>query len=51
MADRELPVVNTRGDMLFNSWSGIFSGQGGYFSQAPRIYSFSGKNVNNDPLW
>jgi hypothetical protein len=50
-ADRELPVVNTRGDVLFNSWNGIFNGQGGFFSQAPRIYSFSGKNVNNDPLW
>lgn len=51
VADRELPVVNTRGDVLFNSWKGIFNGQGGFFSQAPRIYSFSGKNVLTDPLW
>ncbi|KAH8307385.1 hypothetical protein KR044_011009, partial [Drosophila immigrans] len=50
-ADRDLPVVNTRGDVLFNSWKGIFNGQGGFFSQAPRIYSFSGKNVLTDPLW
>ncbi|XP_017842790.1 collagen alpha-1(XVIII) chain isoform X5 [Drosophila busckii] len=50
-ADRELPVVNTRGDVLFNSWKSIFNGQGGFFSQAPRIYSFSGKNVLTDPLW
>ncbi|KAH8322904.1 hypothetical protein KR059_010319 [Drosophila kikkawai] len=50
-ADRDLPVVNTRGDVLFNSWKGIFNGQGGFFSQAPRIYSFSGKNVMTDPLW
>ncbi|XP_022216757.1 collagen alpha-1(XV) chain isoform X7 [Drosophila obscura] len=50
-ADRDLPVVNTRGDVLFNSWNGIFNGQGGFFSQAPRIYSFSGKNVMTDPLW
>ena len=51
VADRDLPVVNTRGDVLFNSWKGIFNGQGGFFSQAPRIYSFSGKNVLTDPLW
>ncbi|XP_070063987.1 collagen alpha-1(XV) chain isoform X6 [Drosophila virilis] len=50
-ADWELPVVNTRGDVLFNSWKGVFNGQGGFFSQAPRIYSFSGKNVLTDPLW
>ncbi|XP_044570747.1 collagen alpha-1(XVIII) chain isoform X5 [Drosophila ananassae] len=50
-ADRDLPVVNTRGDVLFNSWKGIFNGQGGFFSQAPRIYSFSGKNVMTDPTW
>ncbi|XP_037723304.1 collagen alpha-1(XVIII) chain isoform X12 [Drosophila subpulchrella] len=50
-ADRDLPVVNTRGDVLFNSWKGIFNGQGGFFSQAPRIYSFSGKNVMTDPSW
>ncbi|XP_032573633.1 collagen alpha-1(XVIII) chain isoform X5 [Drosophila sechellia] len=50
-ADRDLPVVNTRGDVLFNSWNGIFNGQGGFFSQAPRIYSFSGKNVMTDSTW
>lgn len=50
-ADRDLPVVNTRGDVLFNSWNGIFNGQGGFFSQAPRIYSFSGKNVLTDSSW
>ncbi|XP_052844089.1 collagen alpha-1(XVIII) chain isoform X3 [Drosophila gunungcola] len=50
-ADRDLPVVNTRGDVLFNSWKGIFNGQGGFFSQAPRIYSFSGKNVMTDSSW
>ncbi|XP_050073571.1 collagen alpha-1(XVIII) chain isoform X1 [Anopheles maculipalpis] len=51
IADRELPVVNTRGDVLFNTWNGIFNGQGGFFSQAPRIYSFSGKNVLTDMGW
>ncbi|XP_062710137.1 collagen alpha-1(XV) chain isoform X1 [Aedes albopictus] len=51
IADRELPVVNTRGDVLFNSWNSIFNGQGGYFPQTPRIYSFSGKNVLTDISW
>ncbi|CAD7083323.1 unnamed protein product [Hermetia illucens] len=50
-ADRELPVVNTKGDVLFNSFKGIFNGQGGFFSQAPRIYSFNGKNVLTDLTW
>lgn len=50
-SDHELPVVNTRREVLFNSWKGIFSGQGGFFSQAPRIYSFSGKNVLTDLTW
>lgn len=51
VADRDLPVVNTRGDVLFNSWNGVFNGQGGFFSQAPRIYSFSGKNILTDLTW
>lgn len=50
-ADRDLPVVNTKGDVLFNSWNSIFNGQGGFFSQVPRIYSFNGKNVLSDPTW
>lgn len=49
--DHDLPVVNTRREVLFNSWKGIFSGQGGQFSQTPRIYSFSGKNVLTDHTW
>jgi collagen type XVIII alpha len=49
--DRELPITNLKGDVLFNSWNSIFSSSGGFFSQVPRIYSFSGKNVLNDPSW
>lgn len=49
--DRDLPITNLRGDVLFNSWNSIFSAQGGFFSQAPRIYSFSGKNILSDPTW
>lgn len=49
--DREIPVVNIRGDVLFNSWGEMFDGSGGLFAHAPRIYSFSGKNVLTDALW
>lgn len=49
--DREIPVVNTRGDVLFNSWGEMFDGSGALFAHAPRIYSFSGKNVLVDPSW
>lgn len=50
-ADRELPVVNTRGDVLFNSWAELFDGAGGIFAQPPRLYSFSGKNILTDISW
>ncbi|KAG8335310.1 biological adhesion [Homalodisca vitripennis] len=46
--DRVLPVVNLKGDVLFNSWQNMFSGEGAYFPQPPRIYSFSGKNIMTD---
>lgn len=49
--DRELPITNLKGDVLFNSWNSIFSSSGGFFSQVPRIYSFSGKNILNDATW
>ncbi|XP_046410800.1 collagen alpha-1(IX) chain [Neodiprion fabricii] len=50
-ADRDLPIVNTKGDVLFNSWKEMFNGDGAYFSQSPRIYSFSGKNILTDFSW
>ncbi|CAL4084333.1 unnamed protein product [Meganyctiphanes norvegica] len=50
-SDRVLPIVNLQGDTLFNSWRDIFSGKGGEFSQKPRILSFNGKDILNDPAW
>ncbi|XP_055689784.1 collagen alpha-1(XV) chain [Lutzomyia longipalpis] len=50
-ADHKLPVVNIRGEVLFNSWKEIFNGQGGFFAQTPRIYSFNGKNILTDTTW
>lgn len=49
--EHKLPVVNLKGDVLFNTWESIFNGQGGLFSQTPRIFSFNGKNVMNDLTW
>uniref|UniRef100_A0A0C9RAM2 Col15a1_0 protein n=1 Tax=Fopius arisanus TaxID=64838 RepID=A0A0C9RAM2_9HYME len=49
--DRDLPIVNIKGDVLFNSWKEMFNGHGAYFSQNPRIYSFNGKNILADLAW
>lgn len=49
--DRKLPVANIRGEILFNSWSEMFRGDGAPFPHPPRIYSFSGKNVLTDLSW
>lgn len=40
-----------QGDVLFNSWKDIFSGDGAYFLQQPRVYSFSGRNILSDFTW
>ncbi|XP_060519711.1 collagen alpha-1(IX) chain-like isoform X2 [Cylas formicarius] len=50
-ADRRLPVSNLRGEVLFNSWSEMFNGDGAPFPHPPRIYSFNGKNVLTDMSW
>ncbi|XP_042856865.1 collagen alpha-1(XV) chain-like isoform X2 [Penaeus japonicus] len=50
-SDRNLPVVNLRGEMLFKSWNDVFSGSGGTFSQKPRIFSFDGKDLLKDATW
>ncbi|XP_063981112.1 collagen alpha-1(IX) chain-like isoform X3 [Diachasmimorpha longicaudata] len=51
LSDRDLPIVNIKGDVLFNSWKEMFNGHGAYFSQNPRIYSFNGKNILTDLAW
>lgn len=51
-ADRnDMPVVNIRGEVLFDSWMSIFSGNGGVFNPSVPIYSFDGRNVLTDPTW
>ncbi|XP_052741691.1 collagen alpha-1(XVII) chain-like isoform X2 [Bicyclus anynana] len=49
--NREMIVVNTRGDILFNSWDEMFDGSGALFTNSPEIYSFDGKNVMMDLTW
>lgn len=49
--DAQLPLVNTKGEILFNSWRDIFSGSGASFPVPPRIYSFDGRNVLTDSSW
>ncbi|GBP58846.1 Collagen alpha-1(XV) chain [Eumeta japonica] len=46
-----LPIVNLYGELLFNSWTSIFDGSGGYFSEPMNIYSFNGTDIKAGPNW
>lgn len=46
-----LPIVNLRGQVLFNNWDSIFTGHGGQFNTHIPIYSFDGRDVMTDPSW
>ena len=49
--DRELPVVNTVGEVLSSAWKDLFhSSRQPLFGGLP-IYSFSGKDVLNSTIW
>ncbi|XP_050545563.1 collagen alpha-1(XVIII) chain-like isoform X2 [Daktulosphaira vitifoliae] len=50
-SDRDLPLVNIKGDVLFNSWKDVFTENGEFLSHQPKIYSFNGKNVLTDFSW
>ena len=50
-SDRKLPVLNTKGELLFNSWAEIFQGNGRFITRPPHIYSFNGRNVMEDFHW
>jgi len=50
-SDRDLPVVNIRGDLLFPAWADLLQeGRGGFSAERP-LYSFSGDNVLNHTHW
>lgn len=40
-----------QGEVLFDSWMSIFSGNGGLFNPSTPIYSFDGRNVLTDSAW
>ncbi|XP_032492084.1 collagen alpha-1(XV) chain isoform X2 [Phocoena sinus] len=46
-----LPIVNLKGQVLFDNWDSIFSGHGGQFNTHVPIYSFDGRDVMTDPSW
>lgn len=49
--ERDLPVRNLYGDLLFPSWNSVFNGSGASFVHNVNIYSFDGRNVMIDPHW
>ncbi|RWS04541.1 collagen alpha-1(I) chain-like protein, partial [Dinothrombium tinctorium] len=49
--DNRLPVVNTKGEVLYNSWRELFTGVGIPYSSSLDIYSFDGKSVLRDNTW
>ncbi|EFX83192.1 hypothetical protein DAPPUDRAFT_48458, partial [Daphnia pulex] len=56
-SDREFPVVNLRGEVLFRTWNDLFrGGRASEFASAARqqrhdIYSFNNRNIFNDIVW
>ncbi|XP_055494383.1 collagen type XVIII alpha 1 chain a isoform X2 [Leucoraja erinacea] len=50
-ADRiSVPIVNGKGEVLFDSWSSLFTGSGAPFKSSA-IYSFDGRDVLRDQAW
>ncbi|XP_067837000.1 collagen alpha-1(XV) chain-like isoform X2 [Heptranchias perlo] len=50
-ADRlNMPVVNLKGEVLFDSWESIFKSHATFNADIP-IYSFDGRNVMKDSSW
>uniref|UniRef100_UPI00398EEDCC collagen alpha-1(XV) chain-like isoform X2 n=1 Tax=Pristiophorus japonicus TaxID=55135 RepID=UPI00398EEDCC len=50
-ADRSsMPVVNLKGEVLFDSWESIFKSHATFNIDIP-IYSFDGRNVMKDSSW
>ncbi|ODM97650.1 Collagen alpha-1(XV) chain [Orchesella cincta] len=50
-SDRNLPVANIKGEILFGSWMDIFYTGGKFVTNPPQLYSFNGKNVFTDFHW
>jgi collagen type XVIII alpha len=49
--DRQIPVVNSRNQVLFGSWNEIVNGSGASFNGGSTIYSFDGRDIMADGNW
>lgn len=49
--DRNIPIVNLKREILFNSWNEMTNKDGLYSTMNPRIYSFNGKDILTDFSW
>lgn len=51
-SDRDnLPIVNLRDQVLFNSWESLFGEVGGKMKDGVPIYSFDGRDILRDSAW
>lgn len=48
--DRDLPIVNLKGQELFPNWNAVFESRGKFNTQAS-IYSFNGQDVMKSSNW
>lgn len=46
-----LLCLSCQGEVLFDSWMSIFSGNGGLFNPTTPVYSFDGRDVLTDNAW
>ncbi|KAK6960748.1 collagen alpha-1(XVIII) chain, partial [Biomphalaria glabrata] len=47
--DKQIPIVNSKNQILFKSWNSLTDGSGAYFNSQTPIYSFDGNDVMYDP--
>lgn len=47
----DVPISNIKGEVLFRSWKDLFETNGEMLPQAPRLYSFNGRDVIHDSTW
>lgn len=47
----DVPIANTKGEMMFRSWKDLFDTNGEMSYQSPRLYSFNGRDVMHDSAW
>lgn len=50
-SDRNLPVVNIKGELIFRKWSDVFNSSGRFLQYPAKLLSFNGRNVFEDLHW